>query len=100
MGEDDYDELAKQTAMLPEELALGRTIEYFGPVTPNFLKHTNNEQWVKVPERLQHGLHCGLFLFILRTKNLSRELPKPQKPCQNMKMHPVLMYSTGVVAKT
>lgn len=53
MGEDDYDELARQVGLLPEELALGRTIENFGPVTPDFLKHTEDKKWVEALKGLQ-----------------------------------------------
>lgn len=53
LGEDDYDKMAEQAEMLPEELVLGRTIELFGPVTPNFLKHTSDEKWGKALEGLQ-----------------------------------------------
>ena len=45
LGEDNYDELAEQVGLLPEELVLGRTIEHFGPVPPEFLKHTADEKW-------------------------------------------------------
>ena len=53
LGEDNYDEIAEQAAMLPEELVLGRTIELFGPVTPNFLKHTDDKKWEKALQQLQ-----------------------------------------------
>ncbi len=52
-GEEDYDALAAQAGLLPEELVLGRTIEHFGPVTPQFLRHTADEIWVKALEGLQ-----------------------------------------------
>ena len=53
LGEDDYDTEAQKVGMLPEHLALGRTIELFGPVTPNFLRHTNDKGWEEVLSPLQ-----------------------------------------------
>ena len=53
LGEDDYDGLAEQTGMSPEALVLGRTIELFGPVTTDFLKHTKDEEWEQALVQLQ-----------------------------------------------
>jgi serine/threonine protein kinase len=53
LGEDDYDAMAAEVGMSPEELVLGRTIEHFGPVTPGFLKHTADERWKKTLEELE-----------------------------------------------
>ena len=45
--------IAERAGMLPEEVALGKTIEYFGPVTPEFLKHTRDEKWQRALQSLQ-----------------------------------------------
>jgi hypothetical protein len=44
-GEDDYDELASQQGVSPEELVLGISIEFFRPLSPDFLKHIGDKQW-------------------------------------------------------
>ena len=50
---DDFDLIAEQANMLPEEVVLGKTIEYFGPVTLEFLKHTRDEKWQRALQGLQ-----------------------------------------------
>ena len=45
--------MAEQVGTLPQELALGRTIEYLRSVTTEFLKHTADERWIKALEGLQ-----------------------------------------------
>ena len=53
MGDDDYDLIAQQVGISPEYLVLGKTIEFFGPITPDFLRHTNDKGWEEVLSQLQ-----------------------------------------------
>lgn len=50
---DDFDKIAAQANMLPEELALTTILEFFGPLTPGFLEHTCDEKWQNALKRLQ-----------------------------------------------
>ena len=45
LGDHDYDKMATETGLTPEELVLGATIEIFGSVSPVFLKHIDDENW-------------------------------------------------------
>lgn len=36
-----------------EELALLTTIEFYGPLTPGFLQHTNDEEWQQTLKNLE-----------------------------------------------
>lgn len=45
LGAHDYDKMAAETGLTPEELVLGATIEIFGPVSPVFLKHIDDKNW-------------------------------------------------------
>ena len=53
LGELDYDKIAKETGVSPEELVLGLLIEYFGPVSPAFLEHTGDKEWQDVLKELE-----------------------------------------------